>query len=120
MKNEIRYAELFAEEGAYIMKREYSSSVRWKSCFVAHFGVSPRVCAILWMKTRHSVPESSIPKHMLFGMLLLKVYCTESVLASLCNVSENTFRKWAWIHIKALATMDIVSEFFTLGFSIDF
>ena len=97
----------FAQEGARIIRREFSLTLTWNACFVAHFGITPTVCAHVWIRTCSKV-ESSAPKHLLFALIFLKLYNSDRVLAASCGVSENTFRKWAWAYIRAIAQVDVV------------
>jgi len=36
------------------------------------------------------------PIHLLWGLMLIKVYATEEVLSGIVGVTEKIFRKWAW------------------------
>ena len=76
--------------------------------FRAFFGTSPLVCLIAWDQLFHVRPRNSSPEHLLWALLLLKQYNIESMNASLCKVTEKTFRKWSLIFIDLLATMPVV------------
>jgi hypothetical protein len=43
-----------------------------------HFGVGPRVTAIIWSKT--TKPDGAKPHHLLWTLLFLKVYASEEVI----------------------------------------
>ena len=45
------------------------------------------------------------PKQILCGLLVLNLYSPESSLCGMANVKEKTFRKYAWMAIKAIAQM---------------
>ena len=74
-------------------------SVRSRSTGVAHrrframFGVSAKVCATAWGEIRKFCPSRTKPMHLLYGLLFLKVYGTESVHSALVGCDEKTFRK---------------------------
>eukprot|EP00557_Chaetoceros_sp_GSL56_P006075 CAMPEP_0176492108 /NCGR_PEP_ID=MMETSP0200_2-20121128/8797_1 /TAXON_ID=947934 /ORGANISM="Chaetoceros sp., Strain GSL56" /LENGTH=259 /DNA_ID=CAMNT_0017889597 /DNA_START=26 /DNA_END=802 /DNA_ORIENTATION=+ len=70
----------------------------------AHFGTSPGVCALLWNEISTIVPRKYCFKHILWGLMFLKVYATESVLAGKIGVDEDTFRDHMWVVIKAIAS----------------
>jgi hypothetical protein len=53
------------------------------------------------------LPTGAKPVHMLWGLLLLKLYCSEQVLAILAGVHEQTFRKWAWYFVDAVADLSV-------------
>lgn len=81
-------------------------------CYVAFFGLSPLRVAQLWsliIETRSA--KSFAPKHLLWGLLLLRSYNREEVLAALVGVMEKTFRKWAWMVIEEISKIDnLVSD----------
>jgi hypothetical protein len=47
-----------------------------------------------------------MPKHLLWGLLFLKVYGTEDVLSDVVGMKRNTFRKWAWKIVEVLDNME--------------
>ena len=75
--------------------------------FRSFFGVDPDVCTCLYSKTFRFMEgkKGSIPQHLLWALMLMKVYATEGVLASFAGVTEKTFRKRAWEYIQAIATL---------------
>jgi hypothetical protein len=70
----------------------------------AHFGTSPGVCALLWNEISTIVPRKYCFKHVLWGLMFLKVYATEPVLAGKIGVDEDTFRDHIWVVIRAIAS----------------
>jgi hypothetical protein len=84
--------------------------------FKALFGTTAQVCVTLWelMSPETSMPKNARPKHLLWALLLLKVYGTETVLSSLVGgTTEKTYRKWAWCFIEGIAKLEssVVSWF---------
>jgi len=79
--------------------------------FASLFGSNPHVCALTWNLLDLS-DVAALPKHLLWGLMLLKSYTKESMLCSIAGVSRATFRKWAWIVIKAIAGLstNVVSD----------
>ena len=82
--------------------------------FKAKFGCSPDVCSDLWerLSALPRRPRRMLPKHLLWGLLFLKLYNTESVLAEMVGAERKTVRKWCWIvvyEIKRL-TGKVVSD----------
>ena len=43
------------------------------------------------------------PKHLLWALMLVKVYAKEEVLAKLARCDEKTFRKWAWLFVEEIS-----------------
>ena len=80
--------------------------------FRSFFGTSPQVCAILWDILSTQRPPNSTPKHLLWGLLLLKQYNIESINAVLVGASEKTFRKWSLIYVRLIANLSVVKFFF--------
>jgi hypothetical protein len=69
------------------------------------------------MRLSEDEPDDKIgePCHLLWALLLLKTYETESVLAGLCGgVNEDTFHKWAWHFIEKISYLEheVVSSCF--------
>lgn len=103
-------ASTFEAAGMSIIRRNSRSNVTRERRFRAFFGTSPTVCSQIWGLLTH--PPRAQAVHLLFGMLFLKVYSTEHIHASLCEVDERTFRHWSWIYIEKIASMKIVSFVF--------
>ena len=61
-------------------------------CFKALCGVHPTVCAIVWgeLKQYMLVKDACKPKHLLWALIFLKTYTTESSLAVAIGVDEKT------------------------------
>lgn len=74
--------------------------------FRQHFGVTPTICAEVWaiLADLDYHPSHAVPRHLLCGLLFLKVYATEQILSSLSGLSEKTFRKWSKAYVDLLAT----------------
>jgi hypothetical protein len=76
--------------------------------FRAAFGAGPNICSIVWGKiiAQTVLENGAKPVHMLWAFMFMKLYCTESVLASLAGgVHEQTLRKWAWYFIEQISNL---------------
>ena len=75
------------------------------------FGISSSTCALLWDKIHVRAPSELHQKHVLWGLMLMKVYASESVLASLAGCTQKTFRKWSKAVVELIGSFapDIVS-----------
>ena len=64
-------------------------------------GVHPTVCMIVWGELKWSmlVKDACKPKHLLWALIFLKTYTTESSLAVAIGVDEKTLQKWIFIII---------------------
>jgi hypothetical protein len=40
--------------------------------------------------------------------MFLKVYACERVFQALTGVDEKTFRKWAWLYVHAIGSLEVV------------
>ena len=89
--------------------------------FLALYGVSPRVCVVvytIWQREQHMNTYNLEIKHLLWGLMFLKVYGTEETHRVLAGgVSERTFRLWSWRVVEVLARMDVVREMHCLCFT---
>ena len=88
---------------------EGSLSVGYRK-FRSFFGTTPLVCFVSWDMLSPVRPRKSAPKHLLWALMLLKNYSTESVNAGLTDVDEKTFRKWSLIFVNLLANMTVVNK----------
>jgi len=94
------------------LRRSPALRVRMKNTrFRAGLGVSPYVCSWYWnqLEKEDLLPPGFKPKHFIWTLLFLKLYCSESVHATLCGCDEKTFRKWTWLGVKALGHLEVVS-----------
>ena len=81
--------------------------------FKATFGVTPLLCSVLWnwMDDDQKLPEGASPIHLLWTLMFLKLYDTEDVLSLICRCDPKTHRKWVWLMLSAIASIDdVVSE----------
>ena len=92
---------------------------RWKYSrmglrqFASFFGCTPAVAAAIWnrieKKDEIDVDPNFTPTKLLWTLLFLKTYLSETVLATLCRgCTEKTLRKWVWIGIDILGDLDLV------------
>ena len=73
--------------------------------FRSFFGVSSRTCADAWARVRDQSPAKFTRSHFLWGLMLMKVYAAESVLAALAGTTRKTFRKWSKIAVQLIADL---------------
>ena len=71
--------------------------------FRSYFGVSAKVCVDLWH--RMSLSLGAKPKHLLWALLYLKTYGTETTLSSRCLVTRKTYRKWVRLMLPRIAEL---------------
>ena len=62
------------------------------------------------------IQEEASPKHLLWALMFLKQYNTQSFTASIVDVDEKTYRKWVWKVIKKIADIDFLVSFYFLFF----
>ena len=106
-------AQYFANIGLVIFGRRGNiTSTIFARRFRSQFGISPVICARIWNSLGEVKPNGFEPKHLLWGLLFLKVYSTESVHATIVNTCERTFRKWSWKAVDLLAAMKTVGLHF--------
>lgn len=80
--------------------------------FISMFGVTPQICAKVWnLLAAHDHPPPNndknkyLFKHLLWGLMFLKIYATRAILVQLAGVCKETFMKWAWITVKKIASL---------------
>ena len=75
--------------------------------FKAHFGATPEICADIWQMINppQHINRYARPVHLLWGLMLMRVYATEEILSAIAGVTEKTYRKWAWKFIIAVSNL---------------
>ncbi len=77
-----------------------------KRRFKGHFGTTPGICAYLWPRIINNLPGGAHFYHLLWGLLLVKIYASTEVLAGMVGgVDEKTFRKWNWKVLEAISLL---------------
>lgn len=101
-------AELFYEFGKDMMKHNSASRLVGSRRFRSFFGVSPNICAICWRLIKDELPTSYREVHLLWALLFLKCYNTESINHATAGCDEKTFRTKVWTVVESLAFMKVV------------
>jgi len=86
----------------------------------SYFGATPDLVHALWKELvgSNNIPEKGELKHLLWALSFLKNYSTYSKYSTDYGVRENTFSKWIWLFIPAIARMKhLVSTFTVLHFN---
>ena len=100
----------------------YSNKTRLRR-FKGWFGTDAKIVALTWAGLFASgwlnYARHPKPVHLLWALLFLQTYSTESILASQAGgVDEKTLRKWVWFYAEGIArlTSKVVSEL-SFGFA---
>ena len=111
IENMLVSPETFAELGSALFRSAAGMSriVRDRR-FRSLFGIAPRVCSRVWSLVGSQLPKRASPQHLLWALLFLKIYASESVNAVLSKADEKTFRKWQCIFVKKIASLQVVSR----------
>ena len=96
------------------MGRNASVTTRNEATFKAHFGTLPGVCAFVWDRIHVRCAPSEF-YHLLWALLFIKTYSTESVLKGKVGVKdEETYMTHTWrvlFSISNILTPQVVSRF---------
>ena len=102
-------AALFRQLGLEIMKRKKRCTAKTEAMqYKATFGTSPTICETIWclILIETTLMAGAKPVHLLWALMFMKLYCSESVLAALAGgVHEQTFRKWSWYFVEEIANL---------------
>jgi hypothetical protein len=107
---------VFEQLGSELMQRDSGRQTRTGDRrFRSTFGTTAVVCCRLWhlLQPVQTMQQGASPRHLLWALMLLKIYSTESVLSTMAQgVDEKTFRKWAWMFIDEISYLEasVVSE----------
>ena len=72
------------------------------------YGVSHRTCAASFEALRESRKDAGKDSHLLHFLVTMfwfKAYVTESVLAGVFQITENTVRTWIWEYTRSLQSL---------------
>lgn len=78
--------------------------------FRSFFGISAVVCTVVWKMLLEDdlLPEDAVASYLLWALMFLKTYNTESVLAGIAGgVDEQTYQKWTWIFIDCIVALEV-------------
>lgn len=101
-------ADLFYDHAKEMMKHGSKSRIVGLRRFKSFFGASPQICAICWTLIKNELPANYREVHLLWALLFLKCYNTESVNHAIAGCDEKTFREKVWIIVEKLAFMKVV------------
>jgi hypothetical protein len=91
--------------------RQYSEKIKNRR-FIASFGATPFICAIVWNELkennwfRRSPARRVKPCHLFMGLHFLKGYNTEESNATMFQCDEKTFRQWSWYIVSGIANLE--------------
>lgn len=83
--------------------------------FVSFFGVEPLIVSIVWSMLVDVEDEIMVcfaavdkvkPLYLLWALLFLKCYNTNTRNAAIAAVDEKTYRNWSWMVVEAIANLD--------------
>ena len=105
----IHYQNMFEEKGLLILRKQKGSGSNQIADrrFRATFGSSSIVCCRIWklLQLDQTSLKSMTPNHLLWGLILLKLYSSETTHAGMTGADEKTFRKWSHFAIKRVADL---------------
>lgn len=84
--------------------------------FKSFFGVTPKVCSIIWNLIKNVAPRGAQTKHLLWCLSFLKEYSTEHYRRSIFKADEKTMREWTWKFVKLLSDLNVVRTKFLVLF----
>lgn len=71
--------------------------------FCRTFGITPAACVVIWHRSKRN-PKMK-PKHLLWGLLQMKLYSTEQILSNMAKTNRTTYQKWSMIAITMIARL---------------
>lgn len=79
---------VFFDAGSYVLRRHvvYGNlydGQRWEWTFNA----TPRMCSIIWdtINPEQSIPGNPLPKHLLWALMFMNLYLTETIITALAK-----------------------------------
>jgi hypothetical protein len=79
----------------------------FNKAFRALFGCGDNVALLLWkeLNKRHLLPEGGTMTHLLWTLMFLKVYPSDSTMKTLAGADNKTIRKWLSHFIPAISSL---------------
>lgn len=116
LKREVlHYQNVFEVRGLLFLGKEKGAGSKkvLDRRFRSTYGTSSIVVCRIWQLLQRDATslKGMTVDHLLWGLILLKVYAFESIHAGMTGVDEKTFRKWSHFAIRSVADMheDVVS-----------
>jgi hypothetical protein len=94
------------QNGGDADRNESASAHTQMRRFRSHFGTTPRMCAIIWERLKSNGAHGARPKHLLWALLLFKLYLPENMNAAMTGADEKTFRKWNWLVVGLISDIE--------------
>jgi len=109
--------EVLLEASRIVQKRINIETLWGKRQFISMFGCTLDIVMIVWRKLvlQEMLPDDARVKHLLWTLAFLKVYGSEYVMASMFRCTEKTMRKWVWLFIDKMSSLEIVSKGISVG-----
>ena len=107
----LQFVDLASESIKGLSRKTASSTLSRR--FIAHFGVTPKHCAFVWLYVREKaldIDSFASKEHLLWTLNLLKSDDTEHELQGRWGPTEKTIRKWTSIFLSALGDLGVVSN----------
>uniref|UniRef100_A0A336L3F9 CSON015158 protein n=1 Tax=Culicoides sonorensis TaxID=179676 RepID=A0A336L3F9_CULSO len=76
--------------------------------FKSAFGVSPRICSIVWFAIKGDLSQDIREEHLLWTLLFLKCYNSTDVNRAIVKCDAKTFRTKVWSVIDVLAFIKVI------------
>ena len=96
-------AQTLEAMGARIATRGAKAKITDRQ-FIAFYNRTPLEVEDLWVMCRPKILATTMPKHLFWALMYMKLYPPADVMTVLLNVSFPTWDKWVWIWIEAIAT----------------
>ena len=73
------------------------------------FSMSPHLCVHVWDEIEDALLSGAVISHLLWALLLLKVYRIKDTMAAMVQTPWKTYRKWGRIVIEEIHSLPYVS-----------
>ena len=79
--------------------------------FGACFSMSPNMCVLVWDEIEDALPSGVMICHLLWALMLLKVYGMEETMAVMVWTTQKTYKKWVRMVIGEIHSLAYVGLF---------
>ena len=112
--NNDNYLNFFLERGLSYLQKNFDANLVTQTNHRdsrSGSGISPSVCCWVWTQI-HEGDSNLLPENLLWALLFLKVYKTETIHASIVETDAKNFREKVFKVIELISSLseDIVSK----------
>ena len=102
----LRLARILWNRNPEKVRSTQTEDVEFRATFGCHVLIVRSIYKLLY--SEDLLPEGGKLEHLLWALMFLKIYAGFKDLASRAGVDEQTFKKWSWLFVLAIANLESI------------